>query len=94
MQDNYNSNVTSIKTYAKAASSDLKNLDAVNNSFLKHKSNQRIKALVAVYGLFERGHDYQDIENLLYWLECKVQVVSVVRIDRYENKNKVLEVEL
>ena len=96
VQNNNNLNVTSTKTNAKAASSDLKNLvqHAVNNSLLKHKSNEYIKASVAIYGLYERGHDYQDIENLLYWLESNVQVVSVVRIGRYENKNRVLKVEL
>ena len=47
-QNNKNLNVTNIKTYAKAASSDLINLvqHVVNNSLLKHKSNERMKASV------------------------------------------------
>ena len=88
VQNNNNLYVTSTITYAKAASSDLKTLvqHTVNNSLLKHKSYGRIKVSAAVHGRYERGHDYKNVEDLLYWLEYNMQVVSVVRIGRYENK--------
>ena len=87
VQNNNSSYVTSTKTYAKAASSDLKTLvqPTMNNSLLKNISNERIKASLAVYGRYERGHDYQNVEDLLYWFECNVQVASMVIIG-YDNK--------
>ena len=52
---------------------------AVAETICKQCIDERTNATMSVHGLAERGHDYDDLHDMLSQLRCKAKVVGCVR---------------
>lgn len=80
-----------VATYAQAASKDLATTvkAAVAESWKKQENIERSKSILAVYGLAEKEHDINELQQLFAKLGCFSRIISCTRIGRPDNGDKV-----
>ena len=71
-------------SYSKAVTANLSETvkAAVFETIRNQRTEERGRASVAIYGLLEKGKDYDGVKNLFQALNEKSKIVSVVRIGR------------
>jgi hypothetical protein len=80
-----------VATYAQAASKDLAITvkAAVAESWKKQENIERSKSILAVYGLAEKEHDINELQQLFAKLGCFGRIISCTRIGRPDDGAKV-----